>query len=621
MAKRERQLVSDCKTLEALLLGRPFTSDGNELSAPDQRRVANALCLWLLVLHEIAEGFGLNRVYSFTNLRRSADRLAGCDVSAAISELDALLQQLRLYQPHMGESTLRSFKEWMIVAYDQTGSRITFDVVWPLLTGYWRNQSPSGFRDLNTVLQFWKRLTLEDVTWVEESTIDSYVDLELRMKEWVYDSSLTDELQEVVTDWMSDWTPWGAVPQHSNGATAEVRRGGGKALKYEQCSDTMATAALAAAMGYGNPLVKYRSNQCELIAQYALVPKGVNKKRGISFEPTVHQYYQQGIFRSLQKHFWKHPEMKICLEDQELSRHMCLAGSRNLRYCTVDLSEASDTVTWRLVRRIFQHTKLLSALWQCRTEKVRLPDGRVMVMEKYAPMGSALCFPIECIVFAAICFVACRHAGCRPDFRVYGDDIIIPVEAFAEVLRLLEALHFRVNMDKTFGPYSLFLEACGMEAFCGYDVSPCRLPRRWDIVKLRKGESPEKLTGAIELANRLYAFGFNLARRYVVSEIRSAFKAVPFSVDPERGIYHPDPGNDHLISHWDTDTQQVLYWTADCGTSTADGPDDIRYQMALEAMSYSMRDGLKDPLDLITIRSGKTQSTIKYAWMPKRLYH
>lgn len=372
---------------------------------------------------------------------------------------------------------------------------------------------------------------------------------------------------------------------------------------------------LGALSGFGkHPLINTGVAQnCEKSAVYQLVPKGINKKRGISMEPTENQFWQHAIADSLSDWFDHHPRMKIDLHDQDISRRMCLIGSRTFRYGTIDLSNASDTVTWKLVTLIFSNTTLLTSLSLSRTRSVSLASS-ILPLAKYAPMGSALCFPIECIVFASIAWLACKRSGCSADYRVYGDDIVIPSPAFEECCKILRELHFEVNEEKSYGPYSSFLEACGMEAYWGVDVTPCRLSRWWDIVALRTGKSPTSLEGSIVLANRLSDYCLSETRRYVIEDILSHYDSVPFSVDPERGIYHPDPQNWHLKCRWNPDLQKVEYLVSTCNSRCNKGPSDIRYQMCLEEMELTERTALMDPSDLIEVKVGSTRTTLQKRW-------
>jgi len=108
-------------------------------------------------------------------------------------------------------------------------------------------------------------------------------------------------------------------------------------------------------------------------------------------------------------------------------------------------------------------------------------------------MGSALCFPIEAMVFLTIVMIGIENAigteldrtaldepgperGFRGLVRVYGDDIVVPVPFARSVIEALEAFGLLVNCDKSFWSGN-FRESCGKEYYDGNDVSITRVRR------------------------------------------------------------------------------------------------------------------------------------------------
>jgi hypothetical protein len=144
-------------------------------------------------------------------------------------------------------------------------------------------------------------------------------------------------------------------------------------------------------------------------------------------------------------------------------------------------------------------------------------------------MGSALTFPIEAIVFTTIALMGVWSSeGQRPTLRtakgrvsVYGDDIIIPVDATADVIGTLELFGFKVNRSKSFWS-GYFRESCGKEYYRGHDVS---------VVRLR-AEVPTSRRDAVlvkrftDFRNRAYSAGLWGAVR-VCDEVLDRI-AIPF---------------------------------------------------------------------------------------------
>jgi hypothetical protein len=129
-------------------------------------------------------------------------------------------------------------------------------------------------------------------------------------------------------------------------------------------------------------------------------------------------------------------------------------------------------------------------------------------------MGSALCFPVEAMVFTTIIFAAIAYerrvpltreliTSLRGKVRVYGDDIIVPVEYVQPVIQWLEAFGLRVNTDKSFWN-GKFRESCGGDFFDGEWVTPVRLkhdlPRSLADVK--------GVVGLAAFRNLLYEGGY-----------------------------------------------------------------------------------------------------------------
>nr|QDH89759.1 MAG: RNA-dependent RNA polymerase [Leviviridae sp.] len=100
-------------------------------------------------------------------------------------------------------------------------------------------------------------------------------------------------------------------------------------------------------------------------------------------------------------------------------------------------------------------------------------------------MGSALCFPMEAMVFTTLIFLGIQRSLNKPLYprdlkryvgsvRVYGDDLIVPVDQVPSVVRTLEHFGARVGSDKSFWT-GKFRESCGREYFNGHDVSITRV--------------------------------------------------------------------------------------------------------------------------------------------------
>lgn len=234
-------------------------------------------------------------------------------------------------------------------------------------------------------------------------------------------------------------------------------------------------------------------------ARVLLVPKDSRGPRLISCEPVDFQWVQQGlraaIYRLVENH--ELTSSNVFFTNQDHNRDGALIGSRTGRYATLDLKEASDRVHLDLVRLLFPE-HLHRYLEAARSTSTVLPDGTKLVLNKFAPMGSALCFPILALTIWALLTAAAPNADTRERILVYGDDVIVPTTYVGSAITTLEAFGLLINRAKSC-TQGLFRESCGMDAFQGVDVTPVRLRTVWD-----ESPRPGVYSSYIAYANRYW---------------------------------------------------------------------------------------------------------------------
>jgi hypothetical protein len=200
-----------------------------------------------------------------------------------------------------------------------------------------------------------------------------------------------------------------------------------------------------------------------------------------------YQWIQQGLGRKLVQLFEssKLTKGQINFTRQDINQQLATSSSTTRQFATLDLKDASDRVSLELVRRIFGGTpEVLRALEATRTTETRLPTGEVVHLSKYAPMGSALCFPVEAYVFWVTLVSAMVQTTRMPLQKVskliyvYGDDIIVPTTWAERCIHVLESVGLRVNTSKSC-IHGFFRESCGVDAFKGVNVTPIRLKKLW----------------------------------------------------------------------------------------------------------------------------------------------
>lgn len=343
------------------------------------------------------------------------------------------------------------------------------------------------------------------------------------------------------------------VPKHGPGATAERISGN---QKYELLSwpERLQGMFPIDQFGVANPYwlmdpwyvnrIKWLAPEHEPPVRVITVPKTMKSPRIIAIEPVSMQYSQQAIAMALTGDIESDRLLsgQINFSDQMVNRRLALESSKHRRYATIDLSEASDRVAFWLVQSMFNEDEpAWHAIAACRSARAQLPEtsGLTMPLElkKFASMGSALCFPVEAMVFYAICLCGVieskegllyglstkdiqKYAG---EVFVYGDDIIVPASAVQTVRHWLEAFGLKVNESKTFARGN-FRESCGMDAYDGHDVTPCYLrrmpPSSW--------HDANEIVSYVSFANQLYKKGLWQTAAYVRREVEDLTGPLPF---------------------------------------------------------------------------------------------
>ncbi len=306
-------------------------------------------------------------------------------------------------------------------------------------------------------------------------------------------------------------------------------------------------AAVDTEPGKGLGSIAYRDIREEPGVRVVFVPKTLQTPRVIAIEPSTMQFMQQGLSRwmvgVLESHWLTAGSVNFT--DQTINQSLAYSASIDRSLATIDLSDASDRVHLELVQRIFRRSAILESLEDLRSLHADLPDGSNLVLKKYASMGSALCFPVEaCVFYTLILSAIFRSTGQRPNYRsirnlmkvvkVYGDDLIVPVEHVDSVCDYLESYALRVNRRKTFSN-SAFRESCGADFYNGNSVNP--IYARMDTPARRSQWTPEHVMSWTATANLFYERGWWIATQAVRDMVSSVVvKQIPISRHFNTGI-------------------------------------------------------------------------------------
>ncbi|UHM27709.1 MAG: RNA-dependent RNA polymerase [Fushun levivirus 6] len=218
------------------------------------------------------------------------------------------------------------------------------------------------------------------------------------------------------------------------------------------------------------------------------VPKSDDIDRAAAKEPDLNMFLQKACGLHIRRRL---KGVGIDLNDQTRNQELARIASIDGSLATLDLSSASDSVTWKLVAELLPPDwfRVLSDLRSDRG----LIDGSWHEWATMSTMGNGFTFELESLIFWALARSAAYYFGCPGVISVYGDDIIVPTKLAKPLMNVLGFCGFLVNPDKSFWSGS-FRESCGAHWNAGVDVKPfyCRtpligLPRIiWFLNQLRK---------------------------------------------------------------------------------------------------------------------------------------
>jgi len=331
------------------------------------------------------------------------------------------------------------------------------------------------------------------------------------------------------------------LPRHGPGATADKAWANEKYRGrdfYGRWNDILSWEHLYGFQTINSAQGQTISPRNERPVKVVSVPKTMKTSRIICVEPTAMQYAQQltaaRLVKSLRSAGLYH---HLNFDDQQPNQEAAYRGSVDGELATIDLSEASDRVSVKLVSAVFRHSPhLLRHLFGCRSTRAVMQDGSLIHLRKYASMGSALTFPVEAVCFLMICIAAVcderkvfnrlgrvksREAfeEARKDILVFGDDIIVPANVIVKVKEYLEAFGLKVNSKKTFFQGG-FRESCGMDYFNGVLVTPVYL-RQHPPSSLRDAS---KFVSWVHMANRFAKAGWYHTAHRIADHIDKIYK-------------------------------------------------------------------------------------------------
>lgn len=354
--------------------------------------------------------------------------------------------------------------------------------------------------------------------------------------------------KELISKVLSDFDPKDIQPSHGPGSVAtgellnrkyafkrKYQRLHQKYPYYEYFSPSLGK------LSFENPWYSNLELELNPVAKVVLVPKDSRGPRLISMEPLEIQWIQQGLLKKLVAHIERHPltRGKVNFTEQSFNRQLAYQSSIDGRYATVDLKDASDRVPLILFRHLFPEN-VVEHFEACRSTCTKLPDGRLIALRKFAPMGSALCFPVMALTLWAllrsIITLSPGHAtNLAGSVHVYGDDIIIPIDTTELVFRELPRFFLRINEGKSFHK-GLFRESCGMDAFKGVVTTPMRC--KVDL-RGRHSRDTRAYSHFLSLSEAFFDRGYWRSASFLRAFLRRTYGALHWTSVDQSGLRSP----------------------------------------------------------------------------------
>lgn len=219
------------------------------------------------------------------------------------------------------------------------------------------------------------------------------------------------------------------------------------------------------------------------VCRLCAVPKDWNKMRLITVEPYANTFLQHYVRHSLLSALraggpgdLRRLADPSRVDPQMYHRRLAQSGSVDGSLATLDLSDASDSISWSQVTQVFP-ALVLADIERSRSISFRRPSGTPHDMHMYAGMGNATTFTVETMMFHAACrAIALYHRIPLKDayVSVFGDDIVVSAPLADVIIRnhIFCDFGWTINESKSFyDPRTRFRESCGIQAFKGQDVT------------------------------------------------------------------------------------------------------------------------------------------------------
>jgi hypothetical protein len=435
----------------------------------------------------------------------------------------------------------------------------------------------TAVESIRQVCRVFSKVALDCTPKRVQSAIDTYVEIESAFSSFNPGEDEISRFREVSdllwNNAFADFAISRCRPRHGPGATADGIHGNMKYLWrrwHLRLEPYFPWFGNAYPLGLPTDCMEFQlltevPMDQEQPVKVVTVPKTLKTPRIIAMEPCCMQFAQQGIRDYLYQKIESYILTKghVNFTDQTVNQAIALDASASGQYATIDLSEASDRVPRSLALEMFRMSPdLQGAIDACRSYSAQLPNGKIIPLEKFASMGSALCFPIEAMYFYTICVMALLDFyklsytysnvfKVTREVFVYGDDIIVPSTNADVVLQYLRKYNMKVNADKSFWT-GRFRESCGLDAYEGVVVTPVYLRK---MLPENKRDSAS-IISTVWSANQFYLKGYWQTAQMLYDYVEAIIGDLPYVSSESEGLGRISLLGYRSIHLWNSDLQR-----------------------------------------------------------------
>lgn len=207
------------------------------------------------------------------------------------------------------------------------------------------------------------------------------------------------------------------------------------------------------------------------------VPKSFKSARIIAPDTVIGSFLSNGVGDVIRERLERGTHIRLASQP-ERHKHWARKGSIDASVATLDMSKASDSFTWQHILRYVPEDwhEILRVVRTgvCESRGIPVP------LKSFMLMGSGHTFPLQTLLFYALCESVRIVTKTRGFVSVFGDDLIVPIRIAEQVVEFLQSEGFVINTEKSFydkrdtelSQQFFFRESCGGDFVSGVDVRP-----------------------------------------------------------------------------------------------------------------------------------------------------